>query len=86
MTAPRAANIFTNRRRLVGLQLDCPDCSAALRVESPADYPAGKCPEIIGHAGGLDFVVRCDGCGCRIEMTGNRLPRVSMLEKESGNG
>ena len=86
MTAPRAESIFTNRRRLIGIRLDCPDCAAALRVESPLDYPAGECPAIVGHAGGLGFVVRCDGCGCRIEMKGSRLPRVSMLTKEGGNG
>ncbi|MHB1846810.1 MAG: hypothetical protein ACYCWW_18465, partial [Deltaproteobacteria bacterium] len=80
MTAPRAKSIFTNRRRLVGVRLDCPDCSAPLRVETALDHPAGECPEIVGHAGGLGFVVRCDGCGCRIEMKGSRLPRAAMLE------
>lgn len=86
MTAPRASNIFTNRRRLVGLQLDCSDCLAALRVETASDYPGGECPEIVGHAGGLGFVVRCDGCGCRIEMKGSRLARTDMLTREGGNG
>lgn len=90
MTAPRANNLFTSggsaRGVLIGLQLDCPDCPSLLRFETASDYPAGKCPEIVGHAGGLGFVVRCDGCGCRIEMKGSRLARVDMLENEGGNG
>ena len=86
MTAPKAESIFTSRRRLIGIRLDCPDCSTSLRVESPLDYPAGECPEIVGHAGGLGFVVRCDSCGCRIEMKGNRLPRADMLREVASDG
>lgn len=86
MSAPKAKSIFTTKRRVIGVQLDCLECSQSLRVETAADYPAGKCPDIVGHAGGLGFVVRCDGCGCRIEMKGNRLPSVGMIRKEQERG
>jgi hypothetical protein len=86
VVAPKARSIFTNREHLVGLQLDCPDCSTALRVETASDHRAGQCPDIVGNAGPLGFVVRCDACGCRIEMKENRLPRVDMMRGAASDG
>lgn len=76
---PKVESIFTNRHQLVGLRFMCPECDSGLRVESALDWPPGGCPENVGQVGGLTFVLRCDACGCRVEMKGNRLPPVGML-------
>jgi hypothetical protein len=71
--------VCTSRHSLGGLRFSCPECDQGLRVESPLDWPLGDCPKSVGQVGGFTFVLRCDACGCRVEMKGNRLPTVQML-------
>lgn len=85
MVAPRAETIFTSRRTVVGIMLFCPECppvlGSPLRVETPADYPnTYPLPELVGKAGPLGFIARCDQCGFRVEMHGDRLPTVKMMQ------
>ncbi len=82
MVAPKAETIFSARyRRAVGICLACPECryGPALRCETPDDYPIGEAPDLVKNAGPLGFIVRCDRCGFRVEMHGDRLPPVRML-------
>ena len=86
VVAPRAESIFTlgPNRRVVGIVLFCPECpnltvEAPLRVETGDDYPPGQAPELVAQAGPLGFIARCDRCGFRVEMHGDRLPPVAML-------
>lgn len=86
MVAPKAETIFTLRNRVVGILLYCPECppilGTPLRTETPKDYPGEvEVPEIVGKAGPLGFVARCDVCGFRVQMTGNRLPTVAMMKE-----
>lgn len=88
MVAPKAETIFTmgRERRPVGILLSCPDCSGPfkmpLRCEVATDYPIGKCPDLVGNAGPLGFILRCDSCGFRVELHGDRLPTVAMLKAD----
>lgn len=82
MVAPKAHTIFTDRYpRVVGIVLTCPECAyhRPLRCETPTDYPIGEAPELVSNAGPLGFILRCDACGFRVEMHGDRLPPVRML-------
>lgn len=83
MVAPKAETIFTfGQRKVVGIVLLCPVCDIAspLRCETPKDYPVGEVPDLVGNAGPLGFVARCDVCGFRVEMHGDRLPPVRMMQ------
>jgi hypothetical protein len=88
MVAPRAETIFDwNRHVVVGVVLRCPECSGVLanplRVETIADYVGVggiAVPELVRNAGALGFILRCDVCGFRVEMHGDRLPTVAMLK------
>lgn len=58
-----------------------------MRVEDADDFGgplAFPLPDHVGKAGPLGFVIRCDNCGCRIEIKRNRMATVKMLE-ESGS-
>ncbi len=84
MVAPQAETIFGRDQRVVGIILACPECPTPwvpLRVETARDhtYPV---PELAGEPGPLGFILRCDVCGFRVEMKGNRLPTVAMLREE----
>lgn len=86
MVAPKAETIFTNRHIVVGVMLYCPECptifGTPLRVEVPDDYPDSyPVPNLVGNAGPLGFIARCDKCGFRVEMHGNRLPTVAMMNQ-----
>lgn len=88
MVAPRAETIFAGirggGRRIAGITLACPTCTVGwrpLRVETAADYPPGKAPELAGNAGPLGFIARCDACGFRVELHGDRLPTVAMMKE-----
>jgi len=93
---PKVYDLDLASGRHVGLRFDCPDCSSrqgalppdwrSLRVETAADWPPGECPDNVGQVGGLAFVLRCDICGCRVEMKGSRLPTVQMLKEEGAHG
>lgn len=82
MVAPKARTqrLFD---RLVGIALYCPECptilASMLRVETVADYTT-EVPELVANAGPLGFIARCDACGFRVEMHGDRLPTVAMLK------
>lgn len=88
MVAPKAETIFTmHTHRPVGIVLFCPECPSILgrplRVETVADYeyrpfPA---PNLVTNPGPLGFVARCDDCGFRVEMHGDRLPTVAMMQE-----
>lgn len=89
MVAPKAETIFTMHHRTVGIVLFCPECppilGTPLRVETMADYefrpfPA---PNLVTNAGPLGFIARCDDCGFRVEMHGDRLPTVAMMNVHS---
>lgn len=87
MVAPKAETIYTfgRRRDVVGIILFCPECpnitmAAPLRIETGDDHPAGHAPELVSQAGPLGFIARCDRCGFRVAMRGDRLPTVEMLE------
>lgn len=89
MVAPKAETIFTMRHRTVGIVLFCPECppvlGTPLRVETIADYefrpfPA---PNLVTNAGPLGFIARCDDCGFRVEMHGDRLPTIGMMAATS---
>lgn len=88
MVAPKAETVFTVNRNVVGIVLTCPDCEAVttmlmnapLRVETPADWAPGECPDEVGQAGPLGFVARCDACGFRVHLRGDRLPTTTMIE------
>lgn len=84
MVAPRAETIFTHRHSVAVILLYCPECppflGSPLRVETAEDYPKPRfpVPDLVGNAGPLGFIARCDQCGFRVEMHGNRLPTVAM--------
>lgn len=83
MVAPKAETIFTNRQNVVGIALTCPECDwLALRCEIVSDYPPLQCPDLVGNAGPLGFIARCDNCGFRVEMKGTRLAPVAMLRQD----
>lgn len=87
MVAPRAETIFTmHTHRAVGIILFCPECplilGTPLRVETSADYANGyPLPELVAKAGPLGFIARCDVCGFRVELHGDRLPTVAMMTR-----
>lgn len=86
MVAPKARSIFDRAREHVGVQLVCPECPNLtlerwLRVETVGDWPQGKAPDIVNNSGPLGFVLRCDSCGFRVHMKGDRLPTVDMMEQ-----
>lgn len=84
MAAPRVENIITLQGIPIGIVLLCPEAHnppRALRCESPADY---KYPSPIGNPSPFGFIARCDVCGFRVEMSGDRLPTVRMLEDGFG--
>lgn len=85
MVAPKAETLYSMRHRIAGILLYCPECvsvlGSLLRVETPNDYPFGECPDLVGNAGPLGFIARCDHCGFRVEMHGDRLPTVAMLNE-----
>ena len=82
MVAPKARDIL-NRGRPLGVAFGCPECNGwyVLRLETARDYPAGECPALAGQPGPLGFILRCDGCGFRVEMKGNRLATVAMIRQ-----
>jgi hypothetical protein len=82
MVAPRAETIFTNRHNVVGIALFCPECNSSLRCETGKDHPHGQAPDLVGNAGPLGFIARCDACGFRVKMRGDRLPTVAMMSVE----
>ncbi len=82
MVAPKAETFFTNRHRVVGIVLSCPECDFPLRCETGNDYPFGKAPDLVGNAGPLGFLARCDCCGFRVKMHGDRLPTVAMINRQ----
>lgn len=79
MVAPRVRDVLRGRPRVVGIALECPTCSWFLRTETTADWPLGPVPNLVANPGPLGFVMRCDKCGFRVEMHGDRLPTVAML-------
>lgn len=86
MSAPTTRTLFTMSKRVVGVQMLCPDCEAdqkyiALRCETALDYLPGYAPELAGHPSPLGFIARCDRCGYRVEIIGNRLPSALMLDR-----
>jgi len=88
MVAPRAETIFRDygrRRAPVGILFACPECSPIiampLRCETVEDFRPGEAPELVSNAGPLGFTARCDRCGFRVEMHGDRLPTVAMLKQ-----
>jgi len=87
MSTPTTKTLFTTNKRVVGVQMLCQDCEAdkkyiALRCETARDYPAGSAPELAGHPSPLGFLLRCDRCGYRVEITGTRLPSAAMLDSD----
>lgn len=85
MSAPTTKTLFHTSGRIVGVQLLCPDCEiarkrVALRCELPNDYPDPESrPDLVYRPGPLGFLLRCDRCGFRLEMHGDRLPNAAML-------
>lgn len=90
MVAPKAESIFTMRGEAVGIVLYCPECEPTtgirwtrpLRVETMADYEFKPfpTPNLVTNPGPLGFIARCDVCGFRVEMHGDRLPTVEMMD------
>lgn len=86
VVAPRAESIFTTRHMVVGIALQCPECPerapSLLRVEVPKDRPEtnGLMPDLDLQDHRLGFIARCDRCGFRVHMKGDRLPTVAMLK------
>lgn len=82
--------MFTNRHRVIGILLTCPECpliaARPLRCETPADYRDFEAPPLVGNPGPMGFIARCDYCGFRVEMHGDRLPTVAMLKEEGFDG
>jgi hypothetical protein len=90
VSAPTTKTIFTMSGRSVGVQLLCPNCEAerptpkfiALRCELPMDFKRGEVPDLAYRPGPMGFLLRCDRCGFRVEMHGDRLPTAWMLDSE----
>lgn len=85
MSAPTTKTLRTTSGRTVGVQLLCPDCESickyiALRCESAMDYPQGAAPELACRPGPLGFLLRCDRCGFRLEMHGDRIPSAALMD------
>ena len=62
----------------------CPDCEAdkqyvALRCETPSGHPLGLVPDLVCHPSPLGFLLRCERCGYRVQMTGSRVATAAML-------
>lgn len=88
MVAPKAESIFNRLGVVTGMLLHCPECplllGRPLRVETPADYLGMMpIPDLVTNAGPLGFIARCDACGFRVEMHGDRLPTVAMMSGAS---
>lgn len=83
MVAPRAETMWTfgPNRKVVGIVLSCPECEWPLRCETGNDHPHGKAPDLIANAGPLGFIARCDACGFRVQLRGDRLPTVAMMDQ-----
>lgn len=84
MVAPKARTIWTTEDpRPRGITLFCPECRwGILRCETPDDHAPGACPEEVANAGPLGFVARCDLCGFRVLLRGDRLPTVAMTQAD----
>lgn len=84
VSTPTTKTLFTTNKRVVGIQMLCPDREVdkkyiALRCETARDYSVRSAPELAGHPSPLGFLLRCDRCGYRVEMTGSRLSSAAML-------
>lgn len=90
MVAPRVRDIWDwdyGSQRTVGIQFSCPECDLwfrSLRMETAKDWTGRMVPDLAAHPGPLGFILRCDGCGFRVEMHGNRLPTVGMMHRIEG--
>lgn len=87
MSAPTTRTLFTTTKRVVGVQMLCPDCEAdqkyiAMHCETARDYPPGSAPELVVSPSPLGFLLRCDRCGYRLKITGSRLPSAAMLDSD----